>query len=436
MAHESHGTTHAKALPADLGAPVFVDGWKTRALMVGAVFSIIAVILAFLGQAQDQLGWDHFMRAWVLGLVLTFGWSVGGLALLMVQYCTGGKWGLLLRRPLEAMTRTLPLVFVYWVVAALEMKKLYLWAQFTSVSETAAALKAGVINEVQVHALNFKRPMLNPTTFVLVCLFCFAVWGFYTWRLNSLALKRDADSPDNTPYWIKKFENISGPGIVIYSLTMTAAVIYWVMSMDPTWYSSVYGLLFLVGQGYSVLALSIIVSISLSKAEPFKTILRQTEQHDMGKFTFAFVMLNIYLAFAQFLIIWSGNLPEEIPWYLDRIRGHWGVIITLDFLFHWLIPFTMLLSRDIKRNKKRLIRVCQWMVFAKAFDLFWLIEPNFKDAARNLHFSWGILEYAAVPVAMVSFWVAFFCTRLKTRPLVQTNDPHVAEILELEHAQA
>jgi hypothetical protein len=423
-------------LPADLSAPVFVGGWQKTAVMVGAVFSIIALILAFLGQSQDQLGWDHFLRAWVLGLMLTFGWSVGGLALLMVQYCTGGKWGLLLRRPLEAMTRTLPLVFAYWLVVVVFMKRLYLWAQFTNVSDTAAALKAGAINEIQQHCLNFKRPMLNPTAFIVAGVVCFAIWGFYTWRLNSLALKRDSDSPANTPYWIKKFENISGPGIVIYSLTMTAAVIYWVMSMDPTWYSSVYGLLFLVGQGYSVLALSIIISISLSSAEPFKTILRQTEQHDMGKFTFAFVMLNIYLAFAQFLIIWSGNLPEEIPWYLDRIRGHWGIIITLDFLFHWLIPFTMLLSRDIKRNKKRLIRVCQWMVFAKAFDLFWLIEPNFKDAARNLHFSWGILEYIAVPVAMVSIWVAYFSMQLKTRSLVQTNDPHLAEILEPEHAQA
>jgi hypothetical protein len=272
--------------------------------------------------------------------------------------------------------------------------------------------------------------------FMIVGAFCFCVWGFYMFRLNRLGLQRDADSAANTPYWIKKFENISGPGIVVYSLTMTAAVIYWVMSLDPTWYSSVYGLLFLVGQGYSVLALSIIVSISLSKAEPFKTILRQTEQHDLGKMTFAFVMLNIYLAFSQFLIIWSGNLPEEIPWYLDRIRGHWGIIITLDFIFHWLIPFTMLLSRDIKRNKKRLMAVCAWMIFAKAFDLFWLIEPNFKDAARNLHFSWGILEYVAVPVAMVAFWLAFYCTRLKQRPLVQTNDPHVAEILEPEHAHA
>jgi hypothetical protein len=415
-----------------------VDAWKTRATIVALAFAVIAVGLAFLGQAEDGLGWDHFLRAWLLGMVLTFGWSVGGLALLMVQYVSGGKWGLLLRRPLEAMSRTLPVVFVYWLVVVIWLKKLYLWAQVdgSNPSDVAAALKAGFINEVQAHAIMFKRPMLNPEMFVLVGVFCFTVWWFYTWRLNRLGLERDKDSPANTPMWIKKMENISGPGILVYSLTMTAAVIYWVMSLDPTWYSSVYGLLFLVGQGYSVLALSIIVSISLSKAEPFKTILRQTEQHDLGKMTFAFVMLNIYLAFSQFLIIWSGNLPEEIPWYLDRIRGHWGIIITLDFLFHWLIPFTLLLSRDIKRNKNRLTLVCQWMVFAKAFDLFWLIEPNFKDAARNLHFSWGILEYVAVPVAMVGFWLAFFCTRLKTRSLVQVNDPHLAEILEPEHATA
>jgi hypothetical protein len=432
MAHE----THIKSLPADLSAPDFVDEWRKRAWLVGGIFSVIAAILAFLDQSQYGLGWDHLLRAWVLGMMLTFGWSVGGLALLMVQYCSGGKWGLLLRRPLEAMARSLPIVLVYWLVVALNMKRLYLWARFNTVSDTTAALKAGWINEIQKHCIDFKRPMLNPGMFWIVGALCFAIWFFYMYRLTSLSLKRDSDSPANTPYWIKKLENISGPGIVVYSLTMTAAVIYWVMSMDPTWFSSVYGLLFLVGQGYSVLALGIIVSIALSKAEPFKTILRQTEQHDLGKMTFAFVMLNIYLGFAQFLIIWSGNLPEEIPWYLDRIRGHWGIIITLDFIFHWLIPFSLLLSRDIKRNKKRLTRVCQWMIFAKAFDLFWLIEPNFKDAARNLHFSWGILEYAAVPVAMASFWIAFFCTRLKSRPLVQTNDPHVAEILEPEHVHA
>jgi hypothetical protein len=432
MAHE----THAKTLPADLSAPAFVDTWKMRALTVGVVCSAIAVILAFLGQAKDGLGWDHLLRAWTLGAIVTWGLTVGGLAMLMVQYCSGGKWGLLLRRPFEAMSRTLPLVFVYWVVVAIFMKRLYLWAQFPTVSDTAVALKSGILTEMQAHCIDFKRPMLNPVAFVWVSLLCFAIWGFYAWRLNSLAVKRDTDLPENTPFWIKKFENISGPGIVLYAITMTAGAIYWVMSMDPTWFSTVYGLLFLVGQGYAVLAFSIVVAVSLSKAEPFNTILRQTEQHDLGKLTFAFVMLNIYLAFGQFLIIWSGNLPQEINWYLDRIRGGWGVVITLDFIFHWLIPFTMLLSRDLKRNKKRLVRVCQWMVFARAFDMFWLIEPNFKDAARNLHFSWGILEYIAVPVALFAFWLAYFCTRLKTRPLVQVNDPHVAEILEPEHAHA
>ena len=424
MAHE----THANTLPAELGAPAFVDGWKTLALVIGSISSVVAAGLAV---ADGSI--DHVLRAWLLGLMLTFGFAVGGLALLMVQYVTGGKWGLLLRRPLEAMSRTLPLVFLYWLVIAFSLKKLYLWA---AVDDVSAALKSGWINEVQAHAIEFKRPMLNPTAFIVTGLVSFAIWGYYTWRLNSWGLQRDAASPSTTPEWIKRFENVSGPGIVVYAITMSAAAIYWVMSLDPTWYSSVYGLLFLVGQGYQVLALGIIVAVSLSKGEPFRTILRTTEQHDLGKFTFAFVMLNIYLAFSQFLIIWSGNLPEEIPSYLDRFKGGWGVIITLDFLFHWLIPFTLLLSRDLKRNKKRLVRVCQWMVFAKAFDLFWLIEPNFKDAARNLHFSWGILEYVAVPVAMTAFWVAFYCTRLKTRPLVQTNDPHVAEILEPEHVHA
>jgi hypothetical protein len=420
---------HAKSLPADLGAPEFVEGWQRRALIVGLACAAVAVALGFAdGHGFDV---DHVLRGWLLGLMLTFGFAVGGLALLMVQYVSGGKWGLLLRRPLEAMSRTLPLVFAYWVVVALSLKKLYLWAAVTDVS---AALKSGWINEVQAHAIEFKRPMLNAGAFVWVSLACFAIWGFYTWRLNALGVKRDEETLETTPKWIKRMENISGPGIVIYAITMTAAAIYWVMSLDPTWYSSVYGLLFLVGQAYQVLALGIIVVISLAQGEPFKTILRQTEQHDLGSFTFAFVMLNIYLAFSQFLIIWSGNLPEEIPWYLDRVTGGWGVIITLDFIFHWLIPFTLLLSRDLKRNKKRLVRVCQWMVFAKAFDLFWLIEPNFKDAARNLHFSWGILEYAAVPAAMTAIWVAYFSVQLKARPLVQTNDPHLEEILEAEHA--
>ncbi len=430
MAHVSH----AKVLPADLSAPAFVNGWRARALMVCVLFTVTAVVLAFIAGPD---GWQHVCRAWVLGFMLTFGFCGGGMTLLMVQYVTGGKWGLLLRRPLEAMTRTLPLVIVYWLGLGLMLNRLYMWAN-PGIAD--ADLKLGLITPEQMatirHAIEWKHPMLNVGTYWIVTAICFLIWGYYVWTLNTLSLKREKDTLANTPYWIKKMENVSGFGILVYSLTMTAGVIYWVMSMDVTWYSSIYGLLFLVGEGFQVLALALITTLSLSKAEPFKTILRTTEQYDLGKFTFAFVMLNMYLAFSQFLIIWSGNLPEEIPWYLDRINGHWGIICTLDFMFHWLIPFSLLLSKDIKKNKTRLIRVCQWMIFAKAFDLFWLIEPNFKDAARNLHFSLGILEYIAVPVAMTSLWVAFYCTQMKSRPLVAVNDPHLAEILEPEHAHA
>jgi hypothetical protein len=422
---------HAKTLPADLNAPAFVNTWRARALMVAVLFSVTAVVLAI-----AEKSWEHFFRAWIVGLTLTFGFTCGGMALLMVQHVSGGKWGLLLRRPLEAMSRCLPLVFAYWVILAAMVKGLYQWAAYPTEALAKAAVAAGRLPEAAVHAILWKQPMLNVKAFWIVNLICFAIWGFYTWRLNALSLQRDADKAGNTAIWIKRMENLSGFGLVVYAITMSAAVIYWVMSLDVTWASSIYGLLFLVGQGYQTLALAIITVLSLSKAEPFKTILRTTEQHDLGKFTFAFVMLNIYLAFSQYLIIWSGNLPDEIPWYLNRFQGGWGIIATLNFIFHWLIPFSLLLSRDIKRNKTRLIRVAQWMIFAKAFDLFWLVEPNFPDAARNLHFSLGMLEYIAVPVAMTALWVAFYCTQLKSRPLVATNDPHLAEILEPEHAHA
>ncbi|HEX3438611.1 MAG TPA: hypothetical protein VHT24_17710 [Pseudacidobacterium sp.] len=421
-----------KTLPADLSAPDFVNTWRSRAFVIGAIFSVLGIILGVL--AND--GWSHFLRAWLLGLMISFGFCCGGMALLMTQYLSGGKWGLLVRRPLEAMTRTLPLVFLYFLPVAIfgvNLRKLYLWAQYPDPEE---ALKNHLITAEQAHAIHFKQAILNPTTFWIVSLICFASWALYTVLLNKWSLQRDADTAPNVPYWQKKFENLSGFGIVLYSLTLTAVAIIWVMSLDPTWYSTVYGLQFLVGQAYGVLALVILTLIGLSKAQPIKTIFRVTEQHDLGKLCFAFVMLNMYLAFAAFLIIWSGNSPEEIPWYLDRIRGGWGVVGTLDFVFHWLIPFSLLLSRDLKRIKSRLAVVCCIMIFARCWDMFWLIEPNFRDAARNLRFSLGILEYAVVPVALIAFWMAYYFTQLKTRPLVATNDPHVVEILEPEHAHA
>jgi hypothetical protein len=208
------------------------------------------------------------------------------------------------------------------------------------------------------------------------------------------------------------------------------------LSLDVTWYSSIWGLQFLVAQGFGVLALGILTVIRLSRVEPMKTLLRITEQHDLGKLAFAFVMLNIYLTFAEFLIIWSGNVPDEIPWYLNRIHGGWWYICTADFCCHWLIPFCLLLSRDLKRSKKRMTALCCFMIFARLLDMFWLIEPNFPDAAGNLHLSGNIslLAYLTVPAAVLCFWAAYYLTQLNARPLVVVNDPHLEEMLEPEHA--
>jgi len=439
MAHgheqHGHGAHHGpKPLPATLLAPEVVGAWRTRTLIVAAVAAIASLLFLFGGGA------DHVLRGYLLGWMMTFSLAGGGLCLLMLQYVSGGKWGLLLRRPLEAMSRTLWLVLVLVIPILVFAKKLYLWAAYPTFDAVEDGLKAKLLTEAQAHALNFKRPMLSPVSVSVQVLVVFGILILFATLLNKWSLQRDADpekgSQGSYDRWRIKFENLSGIGVLIYVILLTVIAIDFIMALDVTWYSSVWGLLFLVGQGYVVLAFSVHTVIRLSKYEPMATILRKTEQYDLGKFMLGFVMLNIYLSFAQFLIIWSGNQPEELPWYLNRIRGGWWVICTCDFIFHWVIPFVLLLSKDLKRSKSKMLALTGWMIFARGFDLFWLIEPNFPDAARNLHLSGNlsILAYITVPVAVLSIWGWFYLTTLMSRPLVVVNDPHTEEILEPEHA--
>jgi len=318
------------------------------------------------------------------------------------------------------------------------MKHLYQWAMFPTADATAWAYANGFMTKEQQLTANAKRMMLNPVPAVVQTVIIFGVLILIMTLLNKWSMQRDADplagTQESFDRWRIKFENLSGIGIVIYAILLTDGAILWIKSMDVTWYSSIYGLQFLVGQGYMVLALGILITILLSRYEPLKTLMRLTEQHDLGKLAFAFVMLNIYLCFAEFLIIWSGNIPDEIPWYMARISGGWWIILSLDFICHWLIPFCLLLSRDLKRNKKKMIWLTCFMIFARCLDLFWLIEPNFSDSAGNLHIGRGMLAYVTVPVCVLSIWGAWFLTQLKQRPLMNANDPHLEEMLEPEHA--
>jgi hypothetical protein len=430
-----HDHSGPRPLPATFDAPQMVSVWRTRALILAAIATVLTIPFVFTHEGRN-----HILRAYLLGYMTCFGFAGGGLVVLMLQYVTGGKWGLLLRRPLEAMTRTLWVVGLMLIPIMLFAKHLYQWAAFPTAGAVAEALANHAVTLEQALTLNAKRAMLSPVPVIGQAVIIFGVLLTFVYLLNKWSLQRDADPERGTEpsydRWRIKFENLSGPGIFIYVILLTAGAIDWIKSIDITWYSSIWGLQFLVGQGYAVLALGILSVILLSRYEPMKTLLRVTEQHDLGKLALAFVMLNIYLSFAEFLIIWSGNIPDELPWYLNRIHGGWWYVCSLDFICHWLIPFCLLLSRDLKRNKNKMIWLTCFMIFARCVDMFWLIEPGYPDSAGNLHIAGniGMLAYITVPVAVLSLWAAYYMTQLKTRPLINLNDPHVEEMLEPEHA--
>ena len=435
-AQHSHAPHGPRTLPSGLDAPVAVlSAWRMLALKVAAVAFLLSLFFTFTHEGRN-----HILRAYLMGYMTVFNFAAGGLVVLMLQYVSGGKWGMILRRPLEAMTRTLPLVALMFVPIILFWKHLYQWAAFPNASAVADALSKHLVTLEQAMTLNAKHAMLNPHAVILQTVIIFGILITVMLILNRWSLERDADLERGTQRsfdrWRTKFENLSGPMIFLYVLLLTVAAIDWIKSLDVTWYSSVWGLQFLVAQGYGVLALGILTLVLLSRFEPMKTLLRLTEMHDLGKLLFAFVMLNIYLCFAEFLIIWSGNVPDEIPWYLNRINGGWWTICSLDFICHWVIPFCLLLSRDLKRSKHKMIWLTCFMIFARCVDMFWLIEPNFHDAAGNLHIvgNIGILAYITVPVGVIALWAWYYLTQLMARPLVALNDPHLEELLEPEHA--
>jgi hypothetical protein len=449
MAHEHPGGNHNAALqshahaheprtlPAVLTVPEAVGVYRMRALIAAVIFGLLSLIFLVPGIV---MGREHLLRAYLMGYMTCFNLCGGAFALLMVQYVSGGKWGLVLRRPLEAMTRTFPFLVAGLLPILFCMKYLYQWAAFTTPAATLKAYHDGLVTNEQHLDIDAKHAMLSPVSVIVQAVIVFAFMGIVITLLNNWSMARDRDAAAGTvasfDKWRVRLENLSGPSILLYVILMTAFVIDFVKSLDVIWASSIYGLQFLVAQGYGVLALGILTLILLSRFEPMKTMFRATEQHDLGKLAFAFVMLNMYFTFAEFLIIWSGNIPDELDWYLHRIHGDWWYICSLDVICHFVIPFCLLLSRDIKRSKRLMIWIASFMIFARLIDMFWLIEPNFNDAAGNLHIvgNVSILAYVTVPLAMVSLWMVYYLTELGKRPLINVNDPHTEELLEPEHA--
>jgi hypothetical protein len=370
----------------DFPVPAPVVGWQSRALIIGIIGAIGCVIGGVL-----QL--DIFLRGYLIAYMFWTGLSLGCLGLLMIQYLSGGLWGLAIRRFVEAGAKGLPLMAVLFLPILIFRTHLYGWI---------------------TDPLKENHWYLNTPNWIARYILYFVIWILLMKRLTNWGDRLDR------PWDVyPRFAGLAGVGCVLYALTASFAAVDWVMSLDPHWGSTIYGLIFLVGQCLSALCFSIIMLTIATRFEPYAEIVKPTQFHDIAKLTLAFVMLFAYFSFSQWLIIWSGNLPDEISWYLQRIRSGWGYIILAIVLFHFALPFTMLLSRSLKRAGRRLVPLALLLMFMRLVDIYWYTIPNFKNAS---YFS---IWYVIAPIGIGGLWLAYFFYNLRQRPLMPAYDPQM-----------
>jgi hypothetical protein len=283
---------------------------QQRALVVALVGLLPGTLAGFANP-------DQFFRSWLIGFLLCLGLSMGSLALLMLQHMSGGQWGLVGRRVFEAASRTLPLVVLAFIPLLFGLPNLFKWAQPATVATD--------------HILQFKAPYLNVPFFITRAVLYFSVWLLCSWLLNKWSAQQDRGETAVTPADTVRFRLVSAPGLIAYVLTMTFASVDWLMSLEPHWYSTIFGLILVAGQGLAAFAFVIAVLAMLATTEPYATYLSPGHFLDLGKLLLAFVMLWAYFSFSQFLIIWAVNLPEEIPFYAERLKHGWQNV-SLDHL--------------------------------------------------------------------------------------------------------
>lgn len=379
-------------------APPSVGRLQTRALVVGAAGLALCAYGAFANPSQ-------FFRSYLTGYLFALGAALGCLGIVMLQHLTGGHWAVVIRRPLESATRTLPLLAVLFLPLALGIRRLYVW------TSTGSQNLSG-----------FQKSWLTISGFYTRAFLYFAIWLILMALLNRWSAQQDQSSD---PSIRRKLQRLSGPGIILYVFTMTFASIDWVMSLNPRWASTIFGFLVIGGQIVAAMSLMIAVAVLLSRSEPMSKVLQPRHLHDMGKLLFAFILLWAYFAFSQLLIIWSGNLPEEIIFYTKRLQTSWIVISVLLLVCHFALPFFLLLARDVKRSAGLLPKLAVFVIFMRAVDLFWLTAPEFSPAGFRV--SW--LDFAA-PLGIGGVWLAYFAWQLKGRPLLPLGDPQLAAAIE------
>jgi hypothetical protein len=381
--------------------PDSVGRLQRTALVAGGIGLILCVLAAIKAP-------QTFYPSYLMGYLLILGLALGSLGLLMLQHLTGGHWGIVIRRPLESATRTLPLLAVLFLPIVFGMKYLYgAWLDPERVREEPLS--------------HMQQGYLTQHGFYLRAVIYFAIWLGLMLIFNSWSRRQDVDRADRSLR--RRFKMLAGPGIILYVFVMSFAAIDWVMSISPHWASTIYGFLFVAGQLISAMSLMIAVVVLLARTPPMAGLIQDRHIHDLGKFLLTFVMLWAYFDFSQLLIIWSGNQPEEITFYRSRLYGGWGAVAVIVLIFHFFVPFFLLLSRDLKRNMRLLPQVAIWMIFMRLVDLFWMTRPEFTARAIP---SWIDV---VVPIGLIGIWLGFFAFNLQKMPLLPLGDPKLPEAI-------
>ena len=401
---------------AEFAVPEAVNPISQRALGVGLLFGVASLIFALMPATREQ-----FFHSYLIGFMLWLGVSLGSMALLMVQHLTGGKWAMVIRRQLEAAMNTLPLMAALFVpLAAAGLPYLY-----TGNREAVGGWPGWLhYDGADAHLKAMSHSYLTVGGYIGRAIIYFAIWLGLAFILGRWSAEQDHPPVQNLS---PRFRTIAAPGIILYAFTISFAVIDWVMSIDPHWYSTIFGFIFIVGECLSAMCIMVIVERILLPYQPTASLLKPKEVHDHGKLMLTFVLLWAYFSFAQLLIIWAGNLPTEIRFFTRRLYSGWQVIGLGLVIFHFAIPFLFLLSRPFKQNPRSLVRLAAWLLFMRFIDLFWYIEPNFHKA---LTFYWGYLLDLVVPIAIGGLWLALFFRNLRSHPLLPVYDLHAQEFLE------
>ncbi len=350
---------------------------------------------------------QQFFQSYLFAYMFWIGLALGCLAILMMQYLTGGGWGIILRRVLESATRTLPLMVLMFVPLLFGLHRLYIWTHGEVVANDPL--------------LQHKHGFLNIPFFLVRAVLYFVCWIVFARLLNRWSRAQDKTGAPRLAWWL---EHISGPGLFVLAITLSLAMIDWVMSIEPKWYSTIYAVGYLAGEGLAGFAFSIAVVLLLARHRPFVDVIKPKHWRDLGNLLLTFVMLWAYCAFSQYLLIWAGNLREEIVWYLPRKSGGWGWIILALIVFHFAVPFFLLLSRDIKEQRYLLLSVIAVVLVLRFVDIYWLVAPAFSPFRFTI--SW--MDFAA-PIGIGGIWLAVFSSQLSKLPLLPLNDPYAEEAL-------